>query len=116
HRASLVKIRTMVKNMVHALLARNGIKHEFSDLFGKAGMEWLPGLSLDKASKFELNQYLMLLRVLTYKLEEAQHVVEELVDTNYHAKLLLSVPGISYISALIIASEIADIRRFSFSL
>ena len=37
YRASLVRTRTAIKNRVHALLDRYGLKHEFSDLFGKAG-------------------------------------------------------------------------------
>jgi transposase len=115
HRASLVKIRTIVKNMIHALLARNGIKHEFSDLFGKAGIEFLRNINLDEESRFELNQYLMLLRVINYKIEEAEEVVKDLANNNYYAKLLISIPGISYISALVIASEIADISRFNSS-
>lgn len=35
HRVSIVKLRTMVKNKVHALVDRNGLKHEFSDLLAK---------------------------------------------------------------------------------
>ena len=46
HRLSIVKLRTMVKNKVHALIDRNGLKHEFSDLFGKAGMQWLKSVEL----------------------------------------------------------------------
>jgi len=35
HRVSIVKLRTMVKNKVHTLVDRNGLKHEFSDLLAK---------------------------------------------------------------------------------
>jgi transposase len=36
HRASIAKIRTMVKNKIHSMLDRNGIATPgFSDLFGK---------------------------------------------------------------------------------
>ena len=44
HRATLVHLRTSIKNRVHALLARQGILPEHSDLFGKAGREYLAGL------------------------------------------------------------------------
>ena len=37
HRSSLVKVRTMVKNKVHTIIDKYGLKHEYSDLFGKAG-------------------------------------------------------------------------------
>ncbi len=42
HRASLVRLRTSIKNRVHALLASEGIQtSEFSELFGRKGMEFL---------------------------------------------------------------------------
>jgi len=37
HRSSIVKMRTMIKNRVHALIDTYGFKHEGSDLFGKEG-------------------------------------------------------------------------------
>ena len=37
HRAVLTRMRTAVKNRVHALLARQGILPEHTDLFGKGG-------------------------------------------------------------------------------
>ena len=46
HRLSLTNLRSQVKNKIHAVLLRNGIKHEFSDLFGKSGIEYLYSLDL----------------------------------------------------------------------
>jgi transposase len=46
HRAVLTRMRTAVKNRVHALLARQGILQEHADLFGKAGREFLAALQL----------------------------------------------------------------------
>lgn len=40
YRMSLVRLRTEVKNKVHAALGKLCIKHEFSDLFGKQGLEF----------------------------------------------------------------------------
>jgi transposase len=40
HRAVLTQMRTAVKNRLHALLARQGILPEHTDLFGKAGREF----------------------------------------------------------------------------
>ena len=36
HRATLTRMRSAVKNRVHAILAKHGIPREHSDLFGKA--------------------------------------------------------------------------------
>ena len=41
YRASLVRIQTRIKNKIHAILAKNNITHNFSDLFGKQGKEFL---------------------------------------------------------------------------
>ena len=54
HRLSIVKLRTMVKNEAHALIDRNGLKHDFSDLFGKAGMQWLKSLELSGLDRVSL--------------------------------------------------------------
>jgi hypothetical protein len=46
YRASLTRIQTGVKNRTHAMLAKNNITHDFSDLFGKQGKGFLHSLSL----------------------------------------------------------------------
>jgi transposase len=112
HRASLVSMRTRVKNKVHAILARYGIRYEYSDLFGRSGIEFLKNLDLSNASRFQLDQYLVLLRVLNHEIEETSERVGLLAEENPSARLLMSIPGISYYSALLIMAEIADIRRF----
>lgn len=112
HRSSLVSMRTQVKNKIHAILARHGIRYEYSDLFGKSGVEFLKTVDIPDASRFQLDQYLVLLRVLNYKIEETSEQVELLAIDNPSARLLMSIPGISYYSALLIMAEIADIRRF----
>jgi len=45
HRISLVKIRTEVKNRVHALLDKHGFKCPYTTLFSKKGVEWLRSLA-----------------------------------------------------------------------
>lgn len=45
-------MRTMVKNRVHALIDKYGVRCEYSDLFGKEGIQWLKSIefpsSLDR--------------------------------------------------------------------
>jgi hypothetical protein len=59
HRLSIVKLRTMVKNKAHASIDRNGLKHDFSILFGKAGMQWLNSMELSGLDRLMLDNYLM---------------------------------------------------------
>jgi transposase len=61
HRATLTRMRTAVKNRVHALLARQGILQEHSDLFGKRGREFLASLELPDGSRRRLDSLLALI-------------------------------------------------------
>ena len=61
HRAVLTRMRTAVKNRVHALLARQGILPEHTDLFGKGGQEFLAGLELPDGSRRRLDSLLALI-------------------------------------------------------
>jgi transposase len=45
YRLVLVRLRTSLKNRIHALLDKLGIQQSFTDLFGKAGRKFLTILS-----------------------------------------------------------------------
>lgn len=113
HRASLGRINGVVKNKVHALLIRNGINHEFSDVFGKEGMEYLYNLDLTDIERYQMNQYLELIRHINVQSTKTEARIQDYVEYTPDVKLLMSIPGISYYSGLSIAGEIGDIRRFS---
>jgi transposase len=102
HRLSIVKVRTMVKNKIHVIIDRNGLKHEFSDLFGKAGISWLKELKLSSLDRLMLDNYLAHIESLE---RQTKRMDEDM-------RLLLSLTGIDVYTALLIKSEIGDIRRF----
>ena len=88
--ASLVRLRTSIKNRVHALLAIEGIQtSEFSDLFGKRGTEFLRGVKLRQVRRKALDNYLEVLKALEDILKERTKITDE-------AKWLMSIPGIGY--------------------
>src|SRR5437763_262329 len=60
-RATLVHLRTSIKNRVHALLARQGILPEHTDLFGTAGREYLTTLELPDGPRRRLESLLALI-------------------------------------------------------
>ena len=112
HRLSIVKLRTMVKNKVHALVDRNGFKHEFSDLFGKSGMKWLKSLELSGLDRLMLDNYLMHLENLDLQIERVDDEITSKASVDGDVRLLMSLTGISVYSALLIKSEIGKIERF----
>ena len=113
HRANLVKTRTEIKNRIHSLLDKYDLKSEFSDIFGKQGLEWLRGLQLPTIDKTILNSDLALLDSLETQIQNMNIEIAKLACNQEDAKLLMTMPGIDYYSAMIISSEIGDVKRFS---
>ena len=111
-RASLINLRTQVKNKIHAILFKHSLKHNFSNLFGKGGRRWLDSLELKEPFKGNLDKYLVLIDQLTEQVVRAEEIITNTVINCPQAKLLISIPGISYCSALTIMGEIGDIERF----
>lgn len=111
-RASLIHLRTQVKNKIHAILFKNALRHPFTNLFGKAGRLWLASLELNKHFAFNLKHYLVLLDTMSNLITEADNKIEKTVRNHPQAKLLTTIPAISYCSGLTIMSEIGDINRF----
>lgn len=112
-RASLLNLRTQVKNKIHAILHKHGLKHNYSNLFGKQGTIWLKGLVLKEPFRDNLNRLLDLVDYLNVQMETAESKVEQLVGENPQARILTTIPGISYVSALTIMGEIGEISRFA---
>jgi len=112
HPARLVKTQTMAKSRIHALLAKNGIRHQFNDLFGKAGRRFVKGLHLRPWYQLALQQLLALLDTLQMLIQEVTEVIEKEAKATPEARLVATIPGVGYYSALLILAEIGDINRF----
>lgn len=112
-RAGYVEMRTKIKNQIHSVLFKTNIRHNFTDLYGKAGMKFLRTLRLRKVYRQELDRYLTTLDCLDWQLEELSDVIKKTAKIDYDCKLLMTIPGISFYSSLMIKSEIGDISRFA---
>jgi len=112
YRCFLVRHRTSLKNRLHSLIAKRGISHPFSDLFGKAGREWLCQLELPDIYLEEIEGIMEIIDQLEMKVKGLEKKIRERVEEDHLALLLLSVPGVGYFSSLLILAEIADIDRF----
>lgn len=112
NRAYLVRIRTRIKNKVHAILIKNGLRHEFSDLFGRKGRKWLESLELRKVFRQILLGYLRHLDYMEGEILAFNREINQLASRDNRAKILDSIPGIGPYTAMLILSEIGDINRF----
>lgn len=112
HRASLVRLQTILKNKCHSILSKLNVQHDFSDLFGKAGLEFLKALELPEVFRLALDNYLSILSVVRERIKEITKEIDLRAKTNPQALRLASIPGIGYYSAMLILSEVGDISRF----
>jgi transposase len=113
YRASLISLRTSIKNKIWAIISKNGISPKFSDIFCKSGIKYIKALNLRNCYREAVDGYLRIVEVLNCLIEEVGERIKGIVQDNREAKLLITIPGISYYSALLIVSEIGDVNRFS---
>ena len=119
-RSFYVRLRTQVKNRIHALIAGQDertreVARGWSDLFGKAGLKWLSGLELAEPDNSILKGLLGVYEVLCERIKETEKVVREIVERDEDCRLLKSIPGIGDFFAALIKTEIGDVSRFSSS-
>jgi len=112
YRASLVKIQTGIKNKIHTILAKNNLSHDYTDLLGKKGMTFLHSLSLPENYKIAFKGYLTVLDTARGKIKRASRKVHQLAEEDRDAMLLMTIPGVGYYRALLMKSEIGDVKRF----
>ncbi len=112
YRASLVRIRSGLRNRVHALLDKLGIFSPLTDLFGTRGRQFLRALQLREVYQRELNGYLAAIEYLGVQIKELTKEIREQLREDPRAQLLMSMPGVSHLTAHLILSEIGDVERF----
>ena len=112
HRLSLKNMQKQIKNKIHAILRRHGYQTELDDIFTKKGIQYIESLDVPMHDRYELDDYISILKDLTARITSADEHITTYVEKNPHAKLLRTHVGIDYYSALTITGEIGDIRRF----
>ena len=115
-RQDLVRMRTMLKNRVHAVLHRRGILGPSTDLFTRGGREFLRQLVLEEAGRTILDRFLSAMDQIEKILAESTGSLRELARQPRWAReavLLQTMPGIGLITSLTILAELGDRKRFA---
>ena len=121
HRADLVVLQTEVKNRVHALLARQGVFHPFSDLFGGQGRAFLHRLcedgyhangALPPGTLEAIRSDVRVLLALRAELATITWRLRGRLTQDPLVRRLKTIPGIGLILAHVVASEAGVIGRF----
>src|SRR5436309_14147790 len=113
-RAKLVRSRTRAKNECHAVLARNlKGRPPMSDVFGKKGRQWLAALELPADERETVEGCLREVDFLDCEVGLIEReLASEALDSEA-IRRLLSVPGVSLVSAATFVAVAGDIHRFS---
>lgn len=108
HRKYLAGLRTGLKNKIHAILLMRGVKTRYAGFTAKHMRE------LRLLGKYGINSYLDMMRVVDGEILRADKNVAKTVrdETEANAKLLATMPGVGYYSALIIAAGTGGVSRF----
>jgi transposase len=112
HRLSLVKMRTGLKNKVHAITDKYGYRCEYSDMFGKAETEWLRAQKVSELDHLLLENHLSLIASINSRISNVDEAIRERASQDEDVRLLLSMTGIDVYTALLLRSEIGPIVRF----
>jgi transposase len=118
-RADLVALQTQCKNRIHAVFHRHGIFHDFSDLFGRAGREFLTELcrdghggQLSGGALLALRGHVQLLDYVRGRLADLARRFRQELKHNPLTRRLATIPGIGLILAHVLSAEIGEIGRF----
>jgi transposase len=112
HRLNLVKIRTGVKNRIHGLLDKHGLRMPEATPFSKGNIAWLRERSLGFMDDAILRSDLALLETVGEQVERIEEKIATLAAEERQARLLMTMTGVGYFTAMLILSEVGDIDRF----
>ncbi|MFE0134995.1 IS110 family transposase [Streptomyces sp. NPDC059037] len=112
HRAQLVRLRTLLRNRIHAVLADHGCDRGASCWTG-VGREWLEALPLPDIARSAVADRLEVIDALQVVIERLDTTLAQAAKADPRVKALTALPGIGPLTALVIVAEIGDIRRFS---
>ena len=109
-RAFLVRQRVKLRVKIKSILTYEGVRWPSEGgLFTRRGVEWLHGLSVES-----IESYLRIMRIFDDEIRLLNRQLRDLAENDEDVRLLMTVPGIGYYSALLVKSEIGDISRFPF--
>ena len=112
-RSQLVKARTRAKNEIQAVLIRRlKGRPPVSDLFGVTGRRWLRELELPEEERETIAGGLRHVDFLTGEITELEAIIAREALDSAEVRRLMTVPGVSVITASTFIAAIGDIHRF----
>jgi transposase len=118
-RSDLVALQTATKNRIHAMFHRNGVFHEFSDLFGGAGRMFLIQICVNGLEGYLSPQaleafrgHILLLDQVRKQLAHITRVLRGQLEKTPLIRRLKTIDGFGLILSHVLMAEMGDIKRF----
>ncbi len=109
-----MRSRTRAKNECHAVLARNlKGRPPVTDVFGKRGRQWLTALELPPDESETLECCLREVDFLDCEIGQIERELARQAMSSAEIRRLMTVPGVSLVSAAAFVAAAGDIHRFS---
>jgi transposase len=111
-RLHLVHHKSALKNRIHSTLINFGRPCPVTDLFGVEGRELLARLDVPEPWRSNVTASIELIDHLERQIDEINRRLRAGHADHPYIPLLMSVPGIRWVLAFTIASEVGEIERF----
>ncbi len=112
HRVQLVRLRTLLRNRIHAVLADHGHGRP-AGCWSGPGREWLASLELPAASREVVDDDLAMIDALEVPIDRLDCEIRQRARSDPRVRVLTQLPGVGPFTALVILAEIGDVSRFA---
>jgi transposase len=112
HRIQLVRLRTLLRNRIHAVLADHGHDRP-AGCWSGPGRAWLAALELPRTCREVVDDDLALIDALQPVIDRLDWELHQHAKSDPRVKVLTQLPGIGPFTALVILAETGDLTRFS---
>jgi len=112
HRVQLVRLRTLLRTRIHAVLADHGPGRPAGCWTGP-GRAWLASLELPAASRQVIDDALAVIDALQQPIDRLDQDVHQRARSEPAVQVLTTLPGVGPFTALVLLAEIGDITRFA---
>ena len=111
HRIQLVRLRTLLRTRIHAVLADHGHDRP-AGCWSGPGRDWLASLRLPAVSREVIEDGLALIDALQQPIDRLDLEIRQRAKADPRVKILTQLPGVGPFTALVILAEVGDSTRF----
>lgn len=110
--------RTKLKNRIHSVIDKYGLRHQFtdmSDIFSKTGRERIRECYqfLPEQTTYTLERLLDHLDEVERQIGNIEQRMKEVFQPDETIQLLMTMPGVGFVLSVVIRVEVGDVGRFS---